>query len=222
MIVGSRLGGLGWRHIEQAAAEGELLLAVAAGEEAEVADVVEVFGQDMEQEAADELFGGEGQGLEAAVMAVVAPAEADLTVLDGEEAVVGDGDAVGVAAEVVEDLVGAGEGALGVDDPLGLAEGLEVAGEGVGIVESGEGVAELEPAGAEGLLEQFEEEAAEQAGEDPDGEEETGAAGDPAVTVGSDAAAGDDAVQVGVKREHLPPGMQDGEEADLGTEVFGI
>ena len=37
-----------WRHIEQAAAEGELLLAVAAGEEAEVADAVEVLGQDME------------------------------------------------------------------------------------------------------------------------------------------------------------------------------
>ena len=184
MIVGSRLGGLGWRHIEQAAAEGELLLAVAAGEEAEVADAVEVFGQDMEQEAADELFGGEGQGLEAAVMAVVPPTEADLTVLDGEEAVVGDGDAVGVAAEVVEDLVGAGEGGLGVDDPLGLAEGLEVAGEGGGVIESGQGVAELEPAGAEGLLEQFEEEAAEQAGQDANGEEEAGAAGDPAVTVG--------------------------------------
>ena len=57
MIVGSRLGGLGWRPIEQAAAEGELLLAVAAGEEAEVADAVEVLGQDMEQEASDELLG---------------------------------------------------------------------------------------------------------------------------------------------------------------------
>ena len=137
-------------------------------------------------------------------MAVVAPTEADLSVLDGEEAVVGDGDAVGVLTEVVEDLVGAGEGALGVDDPLGLAEGLEVAGEGVGVIERGQGVAELEPAGAEGLLEPFEEEAAEQAGEDANGEEEAGAAGDPAVTVGSDADAGDDAVQVGVKREHLP------------------
>ena len=155
-------------------------------------------------------------------MAVVAPAEADLTVLDGEEAVVGDGDAVGVLAEVVEDLVGAGEGGLGVDDPLGLAEGLEVAGEGVGVIERGEGVAELEPAGAKGLLEQFEEETAEQAGQDPDGEEEAGAAGDPAVTIGSDAAAGDDAVQVRVKREHLPPGMQDGEETDLGAKVFRV
>ena len=155
-------------------------------------------------------------------MTVVAPAEADLTVLDGEEAVVGDGDAVGVLAEVVEDLVGAGEGGLGVDDPLGLAEGLEVAAKGGGVIESGEGVAELEPAGLEGLLEQFEEEAAEQAGQDANGEEEAGAAGDPAVTIGSDAAAGDDAVQVRVQREHLPPGMQDGEEADLGTEMFGV
>ena len=63
-------------------------------------------------------------------MAVVAPAEADLPVVEGEESVVGDGDAVSVAAEVVEDLLGAGEGGLGVDDPLGLAEGPEVAGEG--------------------------------------------------------------------------------------------
>ena len=156
-------------------------------------------------------------------MAVVPPTEADLTVLDGEEAVVGDGDAVGVAPEVVEDLVGAGEGGLGVDDPLGLAEGLEVAGEGGGVIERGEGVAELEPAGAEGLLEPFEEEAAEKAGEDANREEEeTGAAGDPAVTLGSDAAAGDDAVQVRVQLKSLTPRMQHSEEADLGAKVFRV
>ena len=57
MRVGSRIGGLGWRHVEQAAAEGEFLLAMAAGEESEVADAVEVAGQDMEQEASDELLG---------------------------------------------------------------------------------------------------------------------------------------------------------------------
>ena len=28
-------------------------------------------------------------------------------------------------------------------------------------------------------------------------------------------------MQVGVKREHLPPGMQDGEEADLGPRCLG-
>ena len=35
MRVGSRLAGLRRRHVEQAAAEGKLLTAVAAGEEAE-------------------------------------------------------------------------------------------------------------------------------------------------------------------------------------------
>ena len=82
-------------------------------------------------------------------MTVIAPAEADLAVLDSEEAVVGDGDAVGVSAEVVEDVLGTGEGPLGVDDPLGLSERLEVAGEGSGVVERGEAVAELEPSGSE-------------------------------------------------------------------------
>jgi len=35
---------------------------------------------------------------------------------------VGDGDAMGVAGEVVEDMLGAAEGRLGVDDPVLLAE----------------------------------------------------------------------------------------------------
>jgi hypothetical protein len=47
------------------------------------------------------------------VVAVVAPAEGDLAVVgDGEEPVVRDGDAVGVAAEVFEDSLGAAEGGL--------------------------------------------------------------------------------------------------------------
>jgi hypothetical protein len=38
-----------------------------------------------------------------------------------EEAGVGDGHAVRVAAHIVEDLLGSGEGRFGVDHPLGLS-----------------------------------------------------------------------------------------------------
>ena len=55
-------------------------------------------------------------------MGVVSPAEGDLIVLEGHETMVGDGDAMGVAGEVVEDMLGAAEGRLGVDDPVLLAE----------------------------------------------------------------------------------------------------
>ena len=53
-VVGRRLGcGLGRGHAQQAPAQGQLLLAVAAGEESEVADAMEVGRQDVEQEAPD-------------------------------------------------------------------------------------------------------------------------------------------------------------------------
>ena len=105
-----RGGGRGWRHAEQAAAQGQLLGAVAAGEEAEVSDAVEVGRQDVQQEAADELLGGERHRLALVAMAVIGPVEADAAVVEGEEAVVGDG------------------------DPLGLAQGREVAVAGGGVL----------------------------------------------------------------------------------------
>jgi hypothetical protein len=49
---------------------------------------------------------------------IILPAEPDLVVFDVQQAVVGDGDAVRIAAHVVEDLLRSSEGALGVDHPL--------------------------------------------------------------------------------------------------------
>ena len=114
-------------HADQAAAPDQLPPAAAAGELTEVPDAMEGGRQDVQQEAADKLLGGERHGLEAVRLAVVFLAEADAAVRDGEEAVVGDRRAVGVAAEVGEDAGGNVEGRLGVDDPVGLAQGLEVA-----------------------------------------------------------------------------------------------
>ena len=55
-------------------------------------------------------------------MGIVSPAEEDAIVLEGHEAMVGDGDAMGVAGQVVENLFGTAEGWLGVDDSVLLAK----------------------------------------------------------------------------------------------------
>ena len=55
-------------------------------------------------------------------MGIVSPAEGDAIVLEGHEAMVGDGDAMGVAGQVVENLFGTTEGWFGVDDPFLLAK----------------------------------------------------------------------------------------------------
>ena len=67
-----------------------------------------------------------------------------------------------------------------------------------------------------------EEDPPEVAREHPDRQEESGAAGDPTGAVVCEPAAGDDAVQVGMMDERLTPGMEHGEEADLGAEVAGV
>jgi hypothetical protein len=64
-----------------------------------VADAVEALGQDVHEEASDELRYRQGHGLVslAALGAVVLPLEGDLVVVEGDEAAVGDGDAVGIS-----------------------------------------------------------------------------------------------------------------------------
>ncbi len=112
---------LGNRHAEQVATTGELLCALAIAEEAVVADAMEALGEDMQQEAADKLVGRDGHDLLATAVPIVLPAETNGAIIDVDEAIVGDGDAVRVAADVIEDLLGSGEGRLGVDHPRGFS-----------------------------------------------------------------------------------------------------
>ena len=51
----------------------------------------------------------------------VAPAEGDLIVGQLDQAMVGDGDAVSIAAEILQHVLGSAEGWFRVDDPV-LAE----------------------------------------------------------------------------------------------------
>jgi hypothetical protein len=65
--------------------------------------------------------------------AVVPPAEGDAALVERDEAAVGDGHAVRVARQIGQHGLGPGKRALGVDDPLALAQGLEPLGEGRGV-----------------------------------------------------------------------------------------
>ena len=78
------------------------------------------FGQDVLQETPQELLGGEGHAPACAGGALL-PAKGDMALLHLEDAPVGDGDAVHVAAEVGQHLAGAVESRLGVDHPLPVA-----------------------------------------------------------------------------------------------------
>ena len=84
-------------------------------------DTDEALGQDMKQKPAYELVGGNGHDSRLVAACIVPPTKRDVTVIEGNKTVVGDGDTVGVAPEVTDHLLGAAEGGLGIDDPV-LAE----------------------------------------------------------------------------------------------------
>src|SRR6516165_6331512 len=121
-VIGSRNRRCGLGDRQQTTAMGELGGAPAVGEIAVVADAMEAVGQGVEQEAADELVRAKGHELLPIVVAIILPAEADPALGERDQATVGDGDAMGISAEILEHLLGSAERSLGVDDPRSGAQ----------------------------------------------------------------------------------------------------
>jgi hypothetical protein len=72
----------------------------------------------MEEKAADELGRCQCHVLDARSVAAVLPGEDDHFVRDLDQATIGDGDAVRIAAQVTQNLLGAGKRLLAVDYPI--------------------------------------------------------------------------------------------------------
>jgi hypothetical protein len=191
--------------IEQLAKEGEIVAALAVGEEAVVANPVEAIRQGMQQETADELVGIERHQFGLAVLAIVFPGEADLAIKERDQPAVGDGDAMGVAAEITQHLFGATERRLGIDDPFDVPELVEPGGKGRGLGETGEVAEEAQLAGIECILQVLEEQSTKQTREHAHGQEEAGSASDPACAVERGAAAWDHAMNVRMVLQGLTP-----------------
>ena|GEM_PF-2525437 len=162
-----------------------------------MANASEATRQDVEEKAADELAGLKRHHFGLVTGAVVLPAEDDAPFVTVEEPAIGNGDAVGISAEIVEDLLWAAKRPLGVDDPGRMAERLESAGKDRGLAEMDEIAEKLEFTGMEGSFKPFKKAAAVQMREDMNRKKEALTAGDPA-PVRSNAATGHEAMEVRV------------------------
>ena len=129
---------------EQGACQWQQLFSEAVRQQAIVADAHETPGQDMQEEAAQELDGLEGHDTLDSAVPVVAPAEVDFFAVEGGDAVVGYGHAVGITAEITEDMIRSAEGRLGIDVPVLLAQRLDQLFEPRGIMEISGGPAAIE------------------------------------------------------------------------------
>src|SRR5207342_2168984 len=75
---------------------------LVVGHEAKVPDADKALRQDVKQEPADELLGGNGHHTLHVSVGVVTPTEGDGVAVESEQSMIGDGDAVSVTAEITE------------------------------------------------------------------------------------------------------------------------
>jgi hypothetical protein len=192
----------------------DLTPADGVGQEAVVADSDEAAGEHVEKETLEELDRSQSHDLLLVSVSAVLPAERDLILLHGNQALIGERDPVRVASQVIDNLVRAGHGRLRVDHPI-LSCGRREGGRNIGSLRC------TETTRTPGFLEGREKLSTEDDREDLHGEEEAGFRGDPPVACGGGAAAGDDRVDVGVKEQGLGPGVQDRDKPDPGAEILG-
>ena len=106
-----------------------------------------------------------------------------MAIPDSEDAVIADGDSMGISAEVLKHAPGAIEGRFAIDDPLLRVElspeGFEVA----GMREMPDTALEYKIPRFEAMFEEVKELASEQCRHDPHGHKEAFAAGYPAAAV---------------------------------------
>jgi hypothetical protein len=120
------LRGVGVSFKEQS--EGSQEQALGGAEETEIADLDEASGQDVLEEAVDELIGGEGTKLVPAGIGR-AVTEGDLVVFEFDQAAVADGDAEYVRSQILESSATIAD-RFAVNDPILLPDiGRDIIGE---------------------------------------------------------------------------------------------
>ena len=148
-----------------------------------MADPHKAIGQYMKKKPSDELIGIEIHDLLTVAAGIIPPAEGNTAVEMGKEAVVADGDPVGIPAEILENPFGTAKWWFAIDDPLLMVELTPEGFKGLRFFEMTDRTGEYQSAIFETMFEVVQELASEQCRHDPYGNEESFAAGYPMVAV---------------------------------------
>ena len=127
--------------------------------------------------------------------------------IHGQEPGVGDGDAVGVAGKVSEDLGGSGKRSLGVDDPFRLGGSAQERGKGCRRLERSELASESELVFFKSSFEASQELSLEDETENFDRQKELRSAGNPSLMIWGESSSRDYAMQMGMSEQSLAPSM---------------
>ena len=116
----------------------------------------------MKKEPSDKLACLQRHGLLTVVVCIISPEKRNSAVLDSEDAVVADGDPVGISAEVLKDPHGAIKGRFAIDDPLLMIKMSPEGFEGSGFLEMADAAGEYKSVRFEASFEKIKELVSEQ------------------------------------------------------------
>ena len=109
-------------NAQQRATKRQSLTTVAVSEKSVMADAHEVGRKDVKEKATDKLDRIQLHGPLAIAVSIVFVTEGDLVVFKCQKALIGDGYAVGIAGQVLENVLWTSKGRLCVNDPIGFIE----------------------------------------------------------------------------------------------------
>jgi len=197
---------------------------VPVGKIPEVADADESLREQVKQKAAQELICVERHGKLPIAMRAVSPAEGDLSVGKGNQAVIGNRHSMGVATEIAENIFRATEGPFTVDDPVVAEQFTDKGVKCLRLRKMPQAPMETDSALGECVFQRLPELASKHAPEHLFREKEAIAGIDahPAPMIEGQSTRRDYTVYVGMMLHLLSPGVEHAEETNLGTQEFGI
>ena len=102
-------------------------------------DADEAFGKHVQKEAAQKLIDNQSHEPFLVAVRVILPTEAHPVRFEGQQTMIGNGHAVGVATEIAQNLQGTTESGLGIDDPVVAMQAADEFRELLGVGKSGRG-----------------------------------------------------------------------------------
>ncbi len=196
--------------------------AFPCGQEAGETDTNEALRQRVKEEPPEELVGGKRQGTRGVIAFPVLPSEGDLAIVETDEPVVRDRDAMGVTGEVVEDMFRSAEGSLRVDHPVDMVQRSDEGAEVFRVIEAFQIAEEPQLSPPEGSPQHREQLPAKDPAEHAHRQEEPVTRRNPAGVIRRQTPRRNDTVDMRMVSECLRPGVEHAENTDLSPEMFRI
>lgn len=179
----------------------QIALLPAAGQKPVMTYPLKPWRQRMQQQPADKLLAVQLHVFTAltACPPVILVLKRHLSAVEGQQPLIGNGHAMCVAAQVLQDMTRSAEGRFGIDDPFDLSKPVQPPGKPLWFSQRLDGATELQFAPLAGSPQRFQQQRSEPSAQDANAQEKAGPGWNPAGVIRTQAAAGDDAMHMGME-----------------------